>query len=294
MESSIMNKPVGGRGQKAAKPTMMRRIPEGIREAVDQLAELYRDDEWDGTVEGLNLISSNKKKSLIPDIKNQLAELNELREWKRRSESQLTELGDLRENLRELQRANLQADRDLAKAVAMKCQADDEVRRLQQQVSNLDTDRQNLDAENLKLSEQTADLNLKIQNLEEQLKKHESPTYSAVSERNAKIADLEKRNQELRVIVSNERFKKNELAAEVTERDRTIYRLQERYAVLADRADELADVSASLHQSPPREELLKIRDRILSQTRSDKLKATTTAIDKFINVLLTDQTSATS
>lgn len=158
MDSSIMTKPVGGRGQKASKPTMMRRIPEGIREAVDVLAELYRDDEWDGTVEGLNLISGNKQKSYDstkPDIKN---ELEELREWKRRAEIQLREMSDLRESLTQLQRSNIQADSNLAKAVAMKCQFEDEVKKLRAQVDHLD-------AENLKLMEQTADQNLVIQNL---------------------------------------------------------------------------------------------------------------------------------
>lgn len=53
-----MSKPKGGRGIAAAKPTIMRRIPEGIESVVIWLAEKFRSDEWDGTKEGLqNLIS---------------------------------------------------------------------------------------------------------------------------------------------------------------------------------------------------------------------------------------------
>jgi len=56
-----MNKPKGGRGKVARYPTIMRRIPEGIKEAVEQFSDLYRDSVWDGRVEHLNpnLISGN-------------------------------------------------------------------------------------------------------------------------------------------------------------------------------------------------------------------------------------------
>lgn len=162
MKSNTMAKPVGGRGQKAPKPTTMRRIPEGIKEAVEFLSELYRDDEWDGTVEGLKLISGNKQKSLIPDIKNQLAELNDLRDWKHRVEKQLSEVSDLRENLTQLQKANIQADKDLAKAVAMKCQFEDEAKKLR-------VERDELDRENSQLHEKNGDLGLQVQQLQEQI-----------------------------------------------------------------------------------------------------------------------------
>lgn len=48
-----MVKPVGGRGKIAPKPTIMRRIPEGIKETVEQLADLYREGQWDGKTESL-------------------------------------------------------------------------------------------------------------------------------------------------------------------------------------------------------------------------------------------------
>ncbi len=56
-----MNKPKGGRGKIAQHPTIMRRIPEGIKEAVEHLSDLYRDLVWDGRVDSLtpNLISGN-------------------------------------------------------------------------------------------------------------------------------------------------------------------------------------------------------------------------------------------
>ncbi|HEY9653760.1 MAG TPA: hypothetical protein V6C95_24065 [Coleofasciculaceae cyanobacterium] len=52
-----MNKPKGGRGKVARYPTIMRRIPEGIKEAVEWFSDLYRDSAWDGRVEHLNLNS---------------------------------------------------------------------------------------------------------------------------------------------------------------------------------------------------------------------------------------------
>jgi hypothetical protein len=56
-----VNKPKGGRGKIAQHPTIMRRIPEGIKEAVEHLSDLYRDSVWDGRVDSLNknLISGN-------------------------------------------------------------------------------------------------------------------------------------------------------------------------------------------------------------------------------------------
>lgn len=51
--------PKGGRGVAASKPTIMRRIPQGIEETVVWLSDKFRAEEWDGTKEGLvNLISS--------------------------------------------------------------------------------------------------------------------------------------------------------------------------------------------------------------------------------------------
>ncbi len=38
-----MNKPKGGGGKVARYPTIMRRIPEGIKEAVERFSNLYRD-----------------------------------------------------------------------------------------------------------------------------------------------------------------------------------------------------------------------------------------------------------
>jgi hypothetical protein len=56
-----VNKPKGGRGKIAQHPTIMRRIPEGIKEAVEHLSDLYREEVWDGRVGSLNpnLISGN-------------------------------------------------------------------------------------------------------------------------------------------------------------------------------------------------------------------------------------------
>ena len=56
-----MNKPQGGRGKIAQHPTIMRRIPEGIKEAVEHLSDLYREEVWDGRVDSLtpSLISGN-------------------------------------------------------------------------------------------------------------------------------------------------------------------------------------------------------------------------------------------
>lgn len=56
-----MNKPQGGRGKVAKYPTIMRRIPEGIKEAVEHLSDLYRESVWDGRVDSLtpSLISGN-------------------------------------------------------------------------------------------------------------------------------------------------------------------------------------------------------------------------------------------
>ncbi len=75
-----MNKPVGGRGKVAKYPTIMRRIPEGIKEAVERLSDLYRSSVWDGRVDNLNsnLISGNDPQGNLvkekPDIKYKEAE----------------------------------------------------------------------------------------------------------------------------------------------------------------------------------------------------------------------------
>lgn len=74
METSVlyMAKPVGGRGKSAPKPTIMRRIPEGIKEAVEQLADLYREEQWDGNIE--NLISGNESIEPKP-VKQELEQI---------------------------------------------------------------------------------------------------------------------------------------------------------------------------------------------------------------------------
>lgn len=127
-------------------------------------------------------------------------------------------------------------------------------------------------------SEAIAARDEQIRELEEQLKKHESPTYSVVAERNAKIAELEKRNHELRVKVGEERTKKNEALAEVAERDRTIAQLQQELTAATD--------TARNHPAIAREDLEKMRDRILASLKLGKqspgYKATRQALDKFI------------
>lgn len=62
-----MSKPVGGRGKIAKHPTIMRRIPEGIKEAVEHFSDLYRREAWNGQVDNLNinLISSNAQDDLV-------------------------------------------------------------------------------------------------------------------------------------------------------------------------------------------------------------------------------------
>lgn len=95
-----------------------------------------------------------------------------------------------------------------------------------------------------------------------------------VAERNAKIAELEERNHELRVKVGEERSKKNELAREVAERDRTIAQLRR-------------ELAAARNLSP--EELEKLRDRTLASLRLGKqapgYKAAKQALDEFIDQL---------
>ncbi|MDF0556291.1 hypothetical protein [Kamptonema sp. UHCC 0994] len=48
-------KPVGGRGKTAKYPTIMRRIPAGIKQCVECLSSLYRSEVWNGSVEGVTL-----------------------------------------------------------------------------------------------------------------------------------------------------------------------------------------------------------------------------------------------
>lgn len=72
----------------------------------------------------------------------------------------------------------------------------------------------------------------RIRELEQKLANYNET--KAVIERNVKIQELEKRNQELRVKISEEQTKKHEIAQEVKERDYTISRLQEKYAVIAE------------------------------------------------------------
>ncbi|WP_449415984.1 hypothetical protein [Phormidium nigroviride] len=48
-------KPVGGRGKIAKHPTIMRRIPAGIKQCVECLSSLYRSEVWNGSVEGVTL-----------------------------------------------------------------------------------------------------------------------------------------------------------------------------------------------------------------------------------------------
>lgn len=63
-----MNRPKGGRGIRASKPTTHRRVPEAIIPVIDYLAAKFRSDEWDGSIEGL--------KNLLPgfddDTKKQI------------------------------------------------------------------------------------------------------------------------------------------------------------------------------------------------------------------------------
>lgn len=79
-----MNKPKGGRGKVAKYPTIMRRIPEGIKEAVEHLSDLYRDSVWDGRVGSLNknLISGNGTQDdlgiLVQQLLSKLADDGEL------------------------------------------------------------------------------------------------------------------------------------------------------------------------------------------------------------------------
>lgn len=54
----MTDKPKGGRGIRATKPTTHRRVPEGITTAVDFLSAKFRADEWDGSIDGLkNLLT---------------------------------------------------------------------------------------------------------------------------------------------------------------------------------------------------------------------------------------------
>jgi hypothetical protein len=48
-------KPVGGRGKIAKHPTIMRRIPAGIKQCVECLSSLYRSEVWNGSVEGVTI-----------------------------------------------------------------------------------------------------------------------------------------------------------------------------------------------------------------------------------------------
>lgn len=69
-----MSKPVGGRGKVAKYPTIMRRIPEGIKHTVEYLADLYRSEVWDGQVESLRLnpMSGYDSRGDVSDIGSQL------------------------------------------------------------------------------------------------------------------------------------------------------------------------------------------------------------------------------
>ena len=79
-----MSKPKGGRGKVAQHPTIMRRIPEGIKEAVEHLSDLYREEVWDGKVNTLNpnLISGNGTPDdlgiLVQQLLSKLADDGEL------------------------------------------------------------------------------------------------------------------------------------------------------------------------------------------------------------------------
>jgi hypothetical protein len=79
-----VNKPQGGRGKIAQHPTIMRRIPEGIKEAVEHLSDLYRESVWDGRVDSLNknLISGNGTQDdlgiLLQKLLSKLADDGEL------------------------------------------------------------------------------------------------------------------------------------------------------------------------------------------------------------------------
>lgn len=48
------DKPKGGKGKAAKFPTMMWRIPIGIKSAIEDLAALYRQEKWDGNLANLN------------------------------------------------------------------------------------------------------------------------------------------------------------------------------------------------------------------------------------------------
>jgi hypothetical protein len=110
-----MNKPKGGRGKVARYPTIMRRIPEGIKEAVEQFSDLYRSSAWDGRVEplNLNLISGNGNPVdlviLVQQLLSKLADegglqslpselREELLEWVQRESNSQTQKPDIKYN----------------------------------------------------------------------------------------------------------------------------------------------------------------------------------------------------
>jgi DNA repair exonuclease SbcCD ATPase subunit len=110
-----MNKPKGGRGKVARYPTIMRRIPEGIKEAVEQFSDLYRSSAWDGRVEplNLNLISGNGNPDdlviLVQQLLSKLADegglqslpselREELLEWVQRESNSQTQKPDIEYN----------------------------------------------------------------------------------------------------------------------------------------------------------------------------------------------------
>jgi chromosome segregation ATPase len=88
-----MNKPKGGRSKVAKHPTIMRRIPEGIKQSVEYLSDLYRAEVWNGKIENLNLnlISSNCTQKNLVSLVQQLLSQMESEGWTQSLPSQLRE-----------------------------------------------------------------------------------------------------------------------------------------------------------------------------------------------------------
>lgn len=65
-----MNKPKGGRGIRAAKPTTHRRVPQDIIPVIDFLSAKFRADEWDGSIDGLQNLLPGFDSTIKAEIKD--------------------------------------------------------------------------------------------------------------------------------------------------------------------------------------------------------------------------------
>ncbi|MBF2067234.1 MAG: hypothetical protein IGS39_22885 [Calothrix sp. C42_A2020_038] len=133
------DKPKGGKGKAAKFPTMMWRIPIGIKFAIEDLAALYRQEKWDGNLANLNygLITGIEGTNISALVLNLINYIKRQSNW---FESIAPSVRD--EFVKEVSRVLGEAKPDSSNEIVVNLQSELrqsylEIERLKQQLSNV-------------------------------------------------------------------------------------------------------------------------------------------------------------